>query len=82
MRGATHPTQDQFDLLSHVVRDVARARRLSADDAQDFAPWAETYTDEKLAWVATPAKRSFPRWPEIADYQGMMNDFRAERGFG
>jgi DNA-directed RNA polymerase specialized sigma24 family protein len=31
------PTAHQLDLLSHVVRDVARFQRLSPEDAQDFA---------------------------------------------
>jgi RNA polymerase sigma factor (sigma-70 family) len=31
------PSSEQLQLLSQVVRDVARSRRLPADDAQDFA---------------------------------------------
>ena len=31
------PTAHQLDLLSHVVRDVARFQQLSPEDAQDFA---------------------------------------------
>jgi DNA-directed RNA polymerase specialized sigma24 family protein len=34
---SVEPTAHQLDLLSHVVRDVARFQRLSPEDAQDFA---------------------------------------------
>ena len=59
---------------------LVNVRATMFDEAADFTPYAETFTDEKLAWVTTPAKRSFPRFPEIAEYQGLVNDFMAERG--
>ena len=36
---SSRPSPEQLHLLSRVVRDVARSRRLPADDAQDFAQW-------------------------------------------
>jgi hypothetical protein len=50
------------------------------DDPSDFVPYVETYTDEMLPWAKTPAVRSFPKFPEIADYQGLVNEFMALRG--
>ena len=34
----------------------------------------------KTDWVTTPAKKSFPRFPEMDEWQGLVNAFRAERG--
>ena len=61
---------DQADWLVNV-------RATMFDDASGFTPYMETYTDEKLAWVTTPAVRSFPKFPELADYQGMVQEFAA-----
>ena len=36
-RTQTVPSPEELELLSQVVRDVARGRRLSREDAQDFA---------------------------------------------
>ena len=66
---------DQADWLVNV-------RATMFDDASDFTPYMETYTDEKLRWVTTPAVRSFPKFPEIEDYQGMVQEFAALRTGG
>lgn len=58
---------------------LVNVRATMFDDASDFTPFLETYTDEKLPWVSTPAVRSYPRFPEIEDYQGMVNEFSATR---
>jgi RNA polymerase sigma factor (sigma-70 family) len=36
---SNYSKQDQFAVLDRVIRDVARARRLSADDSEDFAQY-------------------------------------------
>ena len=64
---------DQADWLVNV-------RATMFDDPSDFVPYVETYTDEMLPWAKTPAVRSFPKFPEIAEYQGLVNEFRALRG--
>lgn len=58
---------------------LVNVRATMFDEAADFTPFMETYTDEKLAWVTTPAVRSYPKFPEIEDYQGMVGEFRALR---
>lgn len=45
------------------------------DDARWATPFLETYTSEKLDWVTTPAKHSFARFPEMADYEGLMKNY-------
>jgi hypothetical protein len=57
---------------------LVNVRATMFDEAADFTPFLETYTDEKLAWVSTPAKRSFPRFPEMAEYEGLVKDFVAQ----
>ena len=59
---------------------LVNVRATMFDEAADFTPYMETFTDERLAWVVTPAKRSFPRFPEVADWQALVNAFVAERG--
>lgn len=61
---------------------LVNVRATMLDDPSDFTPYMETYTDEKLAWVTTPAVKSFPKFPEIADYQGMVEEFMALRAGG
>ena len=43
-----------------------------------FAPYIETYTEEKLAWATTPAVHSFPKFPEMAAYEGLIREFAAK----
>lgn len=52
--------------------------RATMFDATDwFTPFLETYTCEKLAWAQVPAVRSYPKFPEMSDYQGLMAEFAA-----
>ncbi len=51
------------------------------DDPAGFAePFVETCRAEGLAWVETGATRSYPGLPPLEDWEGLMRDFRAERG--
>jgi len=52
------------------------------DDAGWFAPWMETQTAEKLPWASTGAARSFARFPEMDQFEGLIADYRATRGIG
>jgi hypothetical protein len=49
------------------------------DECAWFQPWAETQTAEKLPWVHTGAKRSFERFPEMEDFEGLLRDYAAYR---
>ncbi|MBL8553309.1 MAG: GFA family protein [Phenylobacterium sp.] len=59
---------------------LVNVRATMFDDARDFVPFVEMFTDERLPWAKTPAKRSYPRFPDLADYQGLVSEFQAERG--
>lgn len=59
---------------------VVNVRATMLDDASGFAPFMETQTDEKLPWTETGAQRSFPRFPDLAEYRGIMDAYRASRG--
>ena len=54
---------------------VINVRATLLDDAADFVPFMESFTDEKLPWVVTPAVRSFPRFPGSSEYQELMAAF-------
>lgn len=58
---------------------LVNIRATMFDDVADFTPFLETYTDEKLPWVTTPAVRSYPKFPEISEYQEMVQAFMASR---
>ena len=47
------------------------------DEHQWFEPFIETQTAEKLPWARTPARHSFPRFPAIEAYQGLITEYAA-----
>jgi hypothetical protein len=52
-------------------------RATQLDDTADFVPYVEMFTDERLPWAVTGAVRSYPRFPEDADYPGLVADYAA-----
>lgn len=49
------------------------------DDTDGFAPFMETYTSEKLPWATTPAVHSFPKFPAMEDYIGLIKAYADAR---
>ena len=47
------------------------------DDPSDFAPFLETYTSEKLAWVTTSAPHSFAKFPSMEAFEALMDAYAA-----
>ncbi|MGL4635815.1 MAG: GFA family protein [Beijerinckiaceae bacterium] len=56
---------------------AVNVRATMLDDANWFWPFMETQTAEKLAWVTTPAKRSFERFPKPSDFPAIIQEFAA-----
>ncbi|MCB5424674.1 GFA family protein [Altererythrobacter sp. CC-YST694] len=54
-------------------------RATMLDEASWFEPYAEMQLAERLPWVATPARRSFERFPKMEEYAGLIAEF-AEHG--
>ncbi|VVT15713.1 Aldehyde-activating protein [Sphingomonas sp. EC-HK361] len=52
-------------------------RATMLDDTDWFEPFVESWTDEKLAWVTTPARHSFAQFPPMEAYQPLMAEFAA-----
>jgi hypothetical protein len=48
------------------------------DDASWYVPFVETYTSEKLPWASVPARHSYPRFPPVEDFEGLMQAFAAD----
>ena len=42
-----------------------------------FPPYMETFTSEKLPWVTTSARHSFPTYPAMEEYEGLMKGYAA-----
>jgi hypothetical protein len=55
---------------------AVNVRAMMLDDPSWFVPFVETQTAEKLAWVTTPAKRSFERFPELPDYPVLIQEYK------
>lgn len=58
---------------------LVNVRATMLDDTTGYAPFMETFTDEKLPWATTPAVRSYPRFPEFDEYEALTADFQASR---
>ena len=43
-------------------------------------PFIESYVSEKLPWATTPAKHSFPKFPDPQQYGPLMAEFAALQG--
>lgn len=53
-------------------------RSTMLDGAPEWqVPFMETFTDEKLPWVTTPAVRRFPKFPAMEDYESLMAEYAA-----
>ena len=50
-------------------------RSTMLDGAPGSEPFLETYTSEKLAWVTTPAKHSYEKFPPLEVYGGLIEEF-------
>jgi hypothetical protein len=61
-------TADGFDWFVNV-------RATMLDEHGWFAPFMESWTSEKLPWAATGAVRSYPRDPDLADWDGLMQAY-------
>lgn len=47
------------------------------DDVEWFTPYIETFTSEKLPWAATPAVKSYPTYPAMEEYEGLIQGYAA-----
>jgi hypothetical protein len=47
------------------------------DDLAWTTPFVETCTDEKLPWATTPAVHSYPGFPPMEAYEGLVAEFAA-----
>ena len=60
--------------------EIVNVRAPVLDDHRDFTPFIETYTQEKLPWVTTPAVHSYPTFPPMADFMKLIEEFGAQSG--
>jgi hypothetical protein len=48
------------------------------DDARWATPFVEMYTSEKVGWVTIPARRSFPQFPSLQDFNELVAEYQAQ----
>jgi len=56
---------------------LVNVRTTLLDEPRWTTPFVDFYTSEKVDWVTTPAQHSFPKFPEIADFQTLMAAYQA-----
>jgi hypothetical protein len=61
------------------VIGIVNVRTTMLDDPGPWPPFAETCTDERLPWVATPARHGFPAFPPEEVWPGLMAEFARDR---
>lgn len=68
-------------MFTRVVPDMGfvNVRATMLEDPRWFAPFAETYTSEKLPWATTPAKHSYPEFPPMEAYEGLIAEYAATK---
>jgi hypothetical protein len=47
------------------------------DDTSWYEPYIETFTSEKLAWAGTTARHSYPTYPAMEEYPGLISGYQA-----
>lgn len=62
--------------------DFVGVRTTLLDGMEWTEPFVETWTDEKLAWAATPARRSFPGFPPADAWPAMIAEFQSRQAGG
>ncbi|ANV92181.1 GFA family protein [Picosynechococcus sp. PCC 8807] len=55
--------------------DFVNVRSTMLDHPQNYKPFMETYTDEKLEWATTGAKRSFKKLPLPEEYPALIQEY-------
>lgn len=50
-------------------------RTTMLDDPSGLAPFAESWTSEKLDWATTPARHSYPGFPPMEAFPGLMEEY-------
>lgn len=87
--GGLHGADAQHHFCAHCMTwmftrpkaapQLVNLRPTMLDEHAWFAPFVETYTDEKLAWASTSAARSYGKFPEMSEYEGLTKEY-LERG--
>ncbi len=62
------------------VDAFVNVRPTMLDERSWFEPFIETCTSEKLPWASTPARHSFPGFPETSLYEPLMREFAERSG--
>jgi len=66
-------------VFTRVIPDpgFVNVRPTMLEDCQWFAPFAETYTSEKLPWATTPARHSYEKFPPMEAYAALTAEYAA-----
>ena len=64
-----------FTRLSSPIGEFVNVRVTMFNESDPAAPFMETCTDEKLAWVQTGASHSFPSFPSRDTFGSLIAEF-------
>ena len=57
--------------------DVVNVRTTMLDSVPDAPPFVESFTSEALPWARTHARRSFPQFPAMEQFQPLIAEYAA-----
>ena len=57
---------------------LVNVRTTLLDEPRWTTPYVDIYASEKVDWVTTPAEHSFPQFPELDAFRGLMEAYQAE----
>jgi hypothetical protein len=62
-------------MFTRFAPEFVNVRAMMFDDTSWFEPFVETWTKTKLAWVSTPAVRSFEEFPAMDEWPALAAEF-------
>ncbi len=58
--------------------DFVNVRTTMLDHPEAFPPFIETMVSEKLSWVVTPARHSYPGYPPEEAFGPLIGEYQAQ----
>lgn len=62
------------------MEEFVNVRSTMLEDAHNYKPFVETYTDEKLEWATTGAVRSFKKFPPMESFPELLAEYAKAQG--
>jgi hypothetical protein len=61
---------------------LVNVRPTMLEERSWFAPFIETYTSNKFEWAKTGARRSYPEFPPMEEFESLIAEFSGTSDWG